>query len=262
MEKALLNAGLSKHQAKAYIYIVDHFPVNPANIAMHLRLSRTNAYKLADKLVEMGLVAKTIQDKKIVYTPTDPIALSSLIADARTKMIALEKATKEAMRIVKDRIVNDGHTEAKVYRGRSAIVEMFRDQAAQDKDLYFVATPADLPVMSFQTMQQMRHITGPSRAIRYGMTPDVPGAVNNAAVDKTTCLTRTWMPRQAYTTPVEWSACGDELRLFVYASEPYAIQISDKHVADGFRQLWRLLDDSLRQSRDYKNLPRYADRTV
>ena len=262
MEQALLNAGLSPQQAQAYIFVLDNFPATPADIATHLKLSRTNAYKLADKLVELGLVLKAEENNKIAYRPADPIALSGLVAEARTKMIALEKATKQAMKIIQHRLEADEHTDAKVYRGKAAIVELFQDQARKDLPLYFLSTAADLPVMSFLTMHQVRRLHGPSKNTRYGITPDVPGAVKSTKIDATTQLLRTWMPRNAYTSPVEWSTCGDDLYLFIYASEPYAIKISDKHVADAFRQIWQNLDAGLRESKEYQKLPRYADRTV
>lgn len=262
MEQALLNAGLTTLQAHAYMYIIESFPVSPARLAARLKLTRTNAYKLADKLIDMGLVAKSEENKKIVYTPTDPIALSSLVAEARTKMIALEKATREAMRIVKNRITRDEHAEAKVYQGRDALIELFKEQAALDTDLYFISTPADLPVMGFDTMHQIRRYTGPARATRFGITPDIPGAVTSPKVDSTSRLIRTWLPRQSYTSPVEWSVCADELRLFVYADEPYIIKVTDKHVADAFRQLWHIIETDQRSSPEYKKLPRYANRTV
>jgi len=262
MEDILIQAGLSQQQAQVYLYIIDHFPASPGEIATALKLSRTNAYKVADKLVEQGLAKKEEENKKIVYLPTDPIALSSLVAETRNKMIALERATKEAMKIIKNRIAHDEHPTAQVYTGRSAIVELFKEQASLDKDLYFIATPADLPVMSFHTMHMLRNITGPSRAARYGLTPDIPGAVKDPAIDKQSRLVRTWLPRYVYESPVEWSVCDNELRMFIYADEPYAIKIADKHVADAFRQLWKLLDEQQRASSEYKKLPQYADRTV
>jgi predicted transcriptional regulator len=262
MEQALISAGLTPQQARAYLYIIDNFPSSPATIAAYLRLSRTNAYKLADKLVEMGLVNKEIINKKVAYIPNDPVALSGLVAEARNKMVALEKATKEAMRIIQSRKSAKDPTEAKVYQGRLALIELYKEQADRGAEVRSIHTRADIPIMGFTTMNQIRHLWSGKKGQRYGFTPDAPGAVNNPALDTHTNLHRTWLPRDSYTAPVEWSTCEDGLILYIYASEPYAIKISDKHVADAFRQLWQIMDYTMRQSRNYKDLPRYADRVI
>src|SRR5262249_30610915 len=149
MEQALISAGLSPQQAQAYLYILKQSPASPVDIATHLKLSRTNAYKLADKLVEIGLINKEEVSKKVVYVSNDPIALSGLVAEARNKMIALEKATKEAMRLIQSRRAAQNQVDAKVYKGRAALIELHREQARQDRDVYSLHTRADIPVMSY-----------------------------------------------------------------------------------------------------------------
>jgi len=261
MEQALISAGLTKQQARAYIYIINHSPASPAAVAAHLKLTRTNAYKLAGKLAELGLIVRSNDQKKIAYSPSDPVALANLLAEARNKMIALEKATKQAIKIIRNQSI-DNKVEANVYKGRAAIVELFKEQAERDATINSIHSRADIPVMGFITMNQIRHFSTGKRAWRHGLTPDAPGGVINPALDKHTNLLRTWLPHDAYTAPVEWSSSGNQLNLFIYADEPYAIRITDSNVADAFRQIWRNLDTYVRESKEYKKLPRYANRKV
>ena len=69
----LLATGLTKNQAEAYALLVEQGEISPPLAAAVLHLSRTNTYKLFDKLVELGLAFKKSGNKSI-YEASNPIA--------------------------------------------------------------------------------------------------------------------------------------------------------------------------------------------
>jgi hypothetical protein len=91
---------------------------------------------------------------------------------------------------------------------------------------------------------------------RFGITPDVLHGPINPDGDKRSNLTRTWVKREDYTAPVEWSISGPMVLIVLFGQEPHAITIINPIIADAFRQLWHLLDGSLRAMPYYASLPR------
>ena len=92
MQDTLIQAGLTKHQAKIYLFLLEHGQAAPPEISKKLALTRSNAYKILDSLVELGLVSRTEIKKKFVYHAEDPIALANLLADERNRVISLEQS--------------------------------------------------------------------------------------------------------------------------------------------------------------------------
>lgn len=250
-------------QAQAYLYLIKAGPSFPADLTAKLKVTRTNAYKVLESLEKIGLAIRETRDKKIIFTAEDPIALRSLVAEKRNNVIALEKNVDNAMQQLRksySRAQSD--TKVNSAKGRAAMVKGYAQQAEQAQPIYFVGSRADVPFMSFETMDGVRIMQGQRTPQRYGFTPDVPEATLNPSVDLRSNLARTWIDEKDYTAPVEWSTNGNELLIQIFDGEGRTITISDRLVAEAFVQLWQLLDRSIRKTPEYPSLPLKARRTI
>lgn len=263
MEDLLKNAGLGGAQAQAYLYLLKQGESTPPEVSKSLKLTRTNAYKVLDTLVDMGLARKAEVNKKFVYKAEDPIALSSIVAQERNRVIALEQSVREAMHELRASYEkSSGDNDVRTFRGNQAIKSLYINQAKQGEPIYFIKSRADIPTMGYETMDAIRSLPAKQGTERYGITPDTPEASANPAIDRSTNLTRTWIHADDYTAPVEWTVSGDELLIIDFQQEASAVRIKDAAIARAFKELWRLLDRSLRQDPEYKKLPRQARRKV
>ncbi|HSH55403.1 MAG TPA: helix-turn-helix domain-containing protein [Candidatus Limnocylindrales bacterium] len=263
MDDLLTQTGLSTAQANVYLYLLENGEAAPPLVARKLSLTRTNAYKVLDSLVELALVRKTEINKKFVYRAEDPIALTSLVAAERNRVIALEQSVRDAMhqlRTVYEKTQKD--YDVRTFRGNPAVTSLYVQQAKQGQPIYFIKSRADIPTMGYETMDRLRNLPAKSGTERYGITPDTPEAIANPAIDRKTNLTRTWMHATDYEAPVEWAVCGDELLIINFEKEASAIRIKQPVVARAFKELWQLLDRSLRADPQYKKLPYQAKRKV
>lgn len=258
-----MNAGLSEAQAEVYLHLLKKGEAAPPAVAAALDLTRTNAYKVLDSLVDMGLVRKTEVNKKFVYKAEDPIALSSIVATERNRVIALEQNVREAMhelRAAYEKSSSD--QDVRIFRGNQAVKSLYINQAKQAQPIYFIKSRADIPTMGYETMDAIRTLPAKQGTERYGITPDVPEASANPAIDRSTNLTRTWVHADDYTAPVEWTVSGDELLIIDFEQEASAVRIKNAAIAKAFKELWRLLDRSVRAAPEYKKLPKQAQRKV
>ncbi len=254
----LIAVGLNEQQAEAYALLLEKGSASPAQAAAKLKLSRTNAYKVFDRLVEFQLASKKEEKKKIVYSPANPMAISSLVAEQRN----LATQREEAANILIAELLAKYHShttqpDAKAVTGRTQVADAYRAQIRQKETIYFIRSRADIPVMGFDTMHEIR--TTPARygSKRFGINPDIAtGTTPNPEPSERSNFTRTWVRQEDYTAPVEWSVSGSTLLIVVFEDEPHAITIDSPVVAEAFRQLWHIMDTCIRAMPYYKQLPR------
>ncbi len=263
MEELLQQAGLNEQQARTYLYLLKQGESSPPAVAKALNLTRSNAYKVLEKLLEIPLVQRSEVQGKCVYRAEDPIALSGLVAAERNRLIALEKGVKNAIHELRQSYERSTSTaDIRTVRSNAAVGGMYKSQAELKQPVYFIRSRADVPVMGYELMDKIRHMPAQYGSERFGITQDTPEAPANPAIDRSTNLTRTWIHADDYTAPVEWSVSGDELLIISFEQEASAMRIKNPVVAKAFKELWQLLDRSIRHNPQYKKLPKLASRKV
>jgi hypothetical protein len=261
MKDTLVQAGLTTAQADTYLLLLDQGFLAPPAVAAQLSLTRSNAYKVLEQLMEMGLSIREERQKKCVYGPGDPCALNDLLARERNRVLALEEAVNASLQALRAKYQQQTSTvEVKAYHGAAKLKRQYEHQAEQKQPIYFIKSRADLPVMGYEFMDAVRRLATTHGNQRYGITTDSLEAPANPEIDARTNLTRTWIDEDDYTAPVEWSVSGDEVTLFVFEKDGSAIRITSPAVADSLRQIFALLDKSLRTAPGYDALPRKAGR--
>lgn len=253
----LIATGLTQQQANAYALLIEKGQVSPLEASTLLGLTRSNTYKLLDKLTGMGLAHKKEVAKKFVYTAANPQVLSNLVAKQRDIAVERENAVRDVLADLVTRYRT--HTDqpyVETVTGRQAVANAYRKQSNQKQPIYFLRSRLDIAVMGFDTMSEVRTLPARLGQHRYGITPDLGTGKPNADADKRTNLTRTWVRQEDYDAPVEWSISGTTLLIVVFADEPHAITIDSPVVASAFLQIWHLLDGCLRSMTYYNELPR------
>lgn len=262
MQQELIELGLTPLQAQTYLFLLGRNQgAKPTLLAQKLNITRTNCYKVLDQLNELDLVRRRETDKTFTYYAEDPIALSSLAGRARAHANDLEKRVQSSVKILRNKYQQVHEpTNVESSNGRSAIIHAMNAQVKIQRPIYFVKSQADLSFMGFDTMRALRNAPKQFGTPRFGITPDTPESPADPAIDKRSNLTRTWIQAGKYRAPVEWSVSGDELAILIYEGNGKAIRIVDAVVADAFRQLWKLLDESVRCQPGYGDLPKRANR--
>jgi predicted transcriptional regulator len=262
-DEILKQIGLSDLQISAYLYLLDKGPTPPPDIAKNLKITRSNAYKVLDQLVEFTIVSRLDTNRKLHYKAEDPIALASIAANERNRVIALEKNIKEALTQLRQTYQkSSGDTEVQTYRGAEAVKSLYKHQAALKQTIHFVKSRADIPSMGFEVMDSIRRLPAKFGTQRFGIVPDAPESATNPDINKRSNLTPTWIAAEFYTAPVEWTVADDELMIITFDETPSGIRIKNKVVADAFLQLWTTIDQSLRTSPGYKKMPLKAKRKI
>jgi predicted transcriptional regulator len=263
MENTLMKIGLSRLQASAYLFLIEHGPSIPRVLINELDITRTNAYKVLESLEVMGLAYKVTRNKKIVYSPADPSSLSSLVAQKRNDIISLEHDVDNVMQGLRRRYSEQNRRlEVETKTGKVAMKDEFEKQAKLNQPIYFYKTRADIPFLGFEVMDKIRSEQSQESPRRYGITPDSPEGPLSKEIDNRTRLTRTWIDEKEYTAPVEWSVSGDRLIIQVFDGAGSVVSMNNPLIAESFKQIWQLSDNAIKSAPGYKTFPRKARRLI
>ncbi len=255
-------AGLSDTEAKTYESLLSRAAWQPSELAKTVGESRTNMYKILDKLVSLGLAKKFDQDKKIHYAAVNPGRLLEL---AHARRQAQEQAEKElqvhSQQLIRSYVKTHEQPAITYYQGKDEMREIFDVIENANEEIVFVHTVAGIDFYGFDFMHQLRMRAVKSGRTRRGLTPDTALAtVDYKEKDALVNLTRTWLKAEDYTAPVEWGAFDDKLYIISYGEDALGMVIQNQQIADAFKQLFALLERGQHALPDYGSLPLLASR--
>jgi sugar-specific transcriptional regulator TrmB len=258
-EELLVSLGLNKTQAKAYIALVRHGAMSPPELAKATGETRTNAYTILDRLVELGLAKKDDHKKKLVYRVENPVALENLVKKHRDQALAQEKLVKDSMPALLNYFYTFSEQPGvRFFQGKDGIEEIYKDHLRTGKTTRIIRSWKDRDFFGKGVYNVWR-----KRPAKYGiktvmLSPDVEDANNDPALDKLLLWTRTWMTKEDYTAPVEWDIYGDKVSIISFGEEAIGMIIESPQIAESMRQIFALAERGLRANPEYNKLPKYG----
>lgn len=245
-EELLVSLGLNKTQAKAYLTLVRFGALTPPQMAKKTGETRTNAYTVLDRLVELGLAKKSEVNKKFVYRVENPVALEKLVKEQRDEAMERERLVKTSM----PALLNFFYTYSeqpgvRFYQGVDGIKRIYDDTLRTGQDIYLLRSPLDKDLMSDDYLQKYKDRRAKFGITTHTLSPDVPSATRDPEDDKKHKINRTWLPKDAYTAPVELDIYGDKVALISFGEEAMGTIIESPQIAEAMKQLFGLVQQSL-----------------
>ena len=256
----IVRFGLSKSLATAYLALLQHGRLRPPELAAEINETRTNAYSLLDKLVELKLARKTKEGKKTIYAAENPVAFERYIQDQRDEAMERARLAKDALPELLN-MYQLGSTQPGVrfYQGKKGIHQIYDEQIKAAQPITYIRTRAEIDLLGFTAVHYLRLRIAASHIPRHIISPDVPEvAVDWRQSDKRHSITRTWFDADEYTAPVEWSVFGNKVAAISFGKEAIGMVIDSPQIAESLRQIFAMLDKHLPDRPGYKDMPRHA----
>lgn len=255
-------AGLSETESKCYEVLIKEPFWTPSKMAPIVNESRTNVYKILDKLVVLGLAKKYDKNKKIHYQATNPANLLALSREMRSQREQDEKQLDlDVQNLLKTYTTTHEQPGIKYYQGKNEIGAIFDQIASSTEEVLFVHTTSGVDYFGFDTMHALRMRAVKNGVKRRALTPDTPLAtVDYKKTDSRVLLERTWLRQRDYEIPVEWGAFDETLYIIVYGQDALGITIQSEPIAKAFRQLFKIMESGQRLQPWYQQLPVRANK--
>lgn len=257
--RLLEDIGLTNVQAKTYASLVERGESGAPAIATTIGESRTNAYKVLDKLCELGLANKEQIGKRVRYFPANPAALEQLVNQQTNEVQLRDRKLKAAMPGMLDFFfARSEQPGIRFFQGKDGIEKIYKDQLITGKPIRIVRSWKDRDFFGKGVYSTWR-----KRPAKYGIptimhSPDVPDANNNPELDKKLLFSRTWMDREDYTAPVEWDIYGDKVSVISFGEEAIGMIIESPQIAESMRQMFEIMGRGLRANPEYSSLPKHG----
>ncbi len=268
--QTLEDTGLTTIQAIAYKTLVESGSLSAPALASKIGESRTNGYKVLDRLVELGLAVKESVGGKFKYAATSPAVLEQLVQDQAEAIRQKERRLNTELPHLLDYYFK--HSErpgVRYYEGAEGLVRISKDQLATGQPIKFIFSINDYKALSFDELHKIRNMFPRLGIQREGITQDrlIVELPENERLpvdesDQAMLLRRTWIDSTDYTAPVEWTVYGNKLSIVQYGEQPMGMVIESAPIADAFRQLYNLLDEGIRRRPNYRHYPRVATYTA
>lgn len=255
----LIQLGLNKTQAKAYLTLVQFGSLTPPELAKKTGETRTNAYTVLDRLVELGLAKKHDIAKKLQYRPENPIALEKLAQQGRDEALERERLVKGSMATLLNYFYTYSEQPGvRFYQGKDGIEAIYKDQLRTKQPLYIVRSWKDRDFFGKGVFNVWRKRPAAHGIPTIMLSPDVEDANNDPELDKKLLWSRTWMRKEDYTAPVEWDIYGDKVSIISFGEEAIGMIIESPQIAEAMRQMFKLMDRGLKADPEYAKMPKHG----
>ncbi len=266
----LIDTGLTEAQAKAYSALIEHSPITPPHLSDEIRESRTNTYKILEQLEEMGLARKDDIKKKMHYWALNPSALFDVVEQELSEVELKRRKIEASMASLQESYLE--HNErpgVRHFQGVDGLKAIYQDQINENKEIVYLRATSDIRGFTDNELHKIRNLFPANNIKRRAITQDrnlpqpEPGPrVPIKESDQAMMLERTWIDECDYDAPVEWSAYGDKLSIISFGDEAMGMIIESPQIAEGFRQMFSLLDEGIRRRPDYHEMPRNVKTTA
>jgi sugar-specific transcriptional regulator TrmB len=238
----LEDIGLTNVQARTYKTLIEYGTSTAPAIAKRTNESRSNTYKILDRLCELGLASKDNSLTKICYTPSSPAVLEQFIQTQTSQLHGRERKLQAGLPDMLDYFfAHSEQASIRYFQGKTGIQQIFTDMLKTGQTIYLLRSPSDVAFYDEAFFADFRKRRARLGIQTYALTPDVPSAVHDPVIDQQNRFIRTWMPADAYDGSVEWDIYGNKVALISYGQEAMGIIIESPKIADSFKQMFSLL---------------------
>jgi len=240
--RILEDMGLNSVQAATYAALVTDGTSTAPALAEHTGESRSNTYKVLDRLCELGLARKDTEGKIVRYTPQHPGVLEQQL-DAQERTLAAKKQRLQSAlpELLSAFFAQAEQPSIRFFQGKDGIRRIFTDMLKTGQTVYLLRSPADVDFYDPDFFAEFRRKRAKLGITTYALTPDIPTAIHDPEVDTANRFNRLWLSPNDYTASVEWDIYGDKVALISYGQEAMGIIVESPNIAESFRQIFMLL---------------------
>lgn len=240
MEAQLNKLGLSPSQAKAYTLLVDRGKLTPAEFVKLSGESRTNAYMVLDRLVQLKLAFKDEAKQKLLYRPSSPSGLAELAEQQRIRLYDQEQKIKAALpELLKYYHSKRTQPGIRFFQGKDGLKKVYQDHLETGGDTCVFRSDYDYQYYGEKDLDQYVATRAKQGIKAQLISPFSDGALANYKRNKWNREFH-WIPFKSYLSPVEIMTYDGKVAITSFGEESVAMIIDSPQIAEAFREIFAL----------------------
>ncbi len=246
--ETIKKAGLNESQSKCYLSLVQNGSQSANDLVLSTGENRTNAYAIANKLVELKLAIKN-DDKTTTYSAAHPSQLEAL-AEKRRKIITKNEQDikRNISSLIDTYYLKNELPGSRTIEGIEGLRFVNNDILKDKNDVYIIRNKSDyMPEALKEEMKDYREKKAANGIHTYAITPKTERAVRRKTdgTDAKTLYHRSFLPKESYQAPVKISVYGDKTTFCAYGNTQIATIINNPPIAQAMREIIVLLSEQL-----------------
>jgi sugar-specific transcriptional regulator TrmB len=222
----LKQAGLTENEGKVYLALLDLGPSLAGQISRKAGLHRRTVYDTTEMLIKKGLIGYIIKNNRRLFKASNPNRLLEIINEKKQLINPIIKGLQE--RYTKTR----QKEETNFYKGKEGLKTVFEDQLESKEILILGASP-----LAYETLQFYFKWYDKARKQKKIKTKLI---TTDRRIKRIALAEIKYLPEK-YSNPVSVNIYGDKTAIILWASEPIAIVIKNKEVAEGYKNYFELM---------------------
>ena len=241
--KKLENIGLTKNEARVYIFLLEYQESKTGPICSKLKIPNSHIYHILDRLLDKGIISYKIVNNIKIFRPVNPQSLFSLFRE-KERQIEKEKEDLKSFisNLQKIKIKEKKENDFKYFEGVNGVRSMFTEfvESFKKDSKVFIASA---PIAYEKWNAFLLELFHPPR-IKKNVSQKliVPTRFKKFGEER-----KKFQPIEIKYSPIEmdteFGVCGDYTYFLSSVDKPYALLIKDKNLAKSqiriFNQIWQ-----------------------
>lgn len=246
-EKILIDAGLTKEQAKIYLFLLENGLAPAKVVASKTVIGRALAYKVLEQLIALELAEKRENIGKVaLFFPAHPKRLKELLATKRERAIETSEALEHSFGLLASSFnLLSGKPNIQFFEGVEGLQRVYGDILETNQHISVISSPIHhgkqevLHLIREQIKKQAaqkiqtKAIT-PHTATEYPSTTPV-------REDETHLITRKIVPAEKLNIPAQVIVYSDKVAITNFKEGIITVLIESKYIAETFRMMFEYM---------------------
>ena len=224
----LKQAGLTENESKVYLALIDLGPSLAGQIARKIGMHRRTVYDTTEMLIQKGLIGYIQKNNRKLFQASNPDRLLEIIKEKQNLLSPFVLSLQQKYNSTKQK------EETNFYKGKEGLKTIFEDQLSSKEILILGASPKAYEIFQFyfkwydKARKQKKikaRIIATDKKIQKSKIP----------------LAEIKYLPEKYSNPVSVNIYEDKTAIILWASEPIAILIKNKEIADAYKTYFELM---------------------
>ncbi len=224
--ESLKQAGLTENESKVYLALIDLGPSLAGQISRKTGLHRRTVYDITEMLIKKGLIGYILQNNKKLFQASNPNRILEIIQEKQNLLTPLVQELSEKYKKTKQK------EQTNFYKGKEGLKNIFEDQLEAKEILILGASPKAYEILEFYF-----HWYDKKRKSKKIKTKII---TTNKSIKNISLAEIKYLP-QKYSNPVALNIYDDKTAIILWATEPIAILIKNKEIAEAYKQYFELM---------------------
>jgi len=233
-ESVLMDMGLSKNEAKAYVSLIEIGASTVTKISNKSKVHRTNLYEALERLKKKGIVSAFTKNGTVHFEATDPKIFFNFLKEREMKL----NSVMPQLLLAKKMSTPDENIE--IREGLTAVKATFSDALKHNQPIYTFGSPKEASGLAKIFLDRFHKERIKKKIPMYHIyNSDAEARIKELKKLPYTHV-RTLAPE--FNSPIATGICGDEVALKIWdKKDGMAIVIKSERIAKAYKKYFDLL---------------------